>query len=728
VERAYDVRTSAPIQLRAAQDAPARQGDAGAALSPLEQLSCDVLGQDTYADAASPAASFDAATGGSASALPHRATLEQSFGVELGGVAAHVGTPAARAGLHALGAEAAACDERIAFRDASPSLELAAHETAHIVQQRAGGGSGAPAGKVSSPTDDAEVRADAAAAAVVAGKPVPDVGTAAAGIHRFGAGEHRDMGDGGSLRYGRGALAGPRKVELADDYFLTYGQVTALAGDHFESLEQMRRFAANKGGGAESREEIEYALEWQLSEKGRTWSPAAKKAQEARYYKLASKNDIHFPNPKAGDGARSTADKADDVDVHQVLWFPPTETPPNAIAAYRMGHVKAINEALAAGKAGKPIDRAMFADAFASHYLTDSFSGGHIRTERTSINEYWNAKVPMFYPNFIGYLAEKIAKEMNEVGGYNIMTIDMLVTGPPLFDGAIDTVKEKIGGKGRLDFGGIVALAVHDYDNAFGVGATSEGQDVLLMGDGHAGEGDEKNLAIRAVRRSIEDIENAYALGQAGKTSADTLLGDDGLFGSERVIPSPAANAKGAHNPKVDWRKGDVLTLLSDFYFQRAVGKFAEEKAGEVQGVANDMGGAKKGALERAVISKLHDKMQAVNLVWDVINWTPDTGGGVFGHNTDDNAVDYYDMAAKIPGGVQSLTKVARVNLIQQLLSGIKVFADEEQRVWYILDVCPEADAKWVIQQVGWEKIADELEDELDDRFRAKFPKAVYGA
>jgi hypothetical protein len=205
------------------------------------------------------------------------------------------------------------------------------------------------------------------------------------------------------------------------------------------------------------------------------------------------------------------------------------------------------------------------------------------------------------------------------------------------------------------------------------------------------------------------------------------LLGSDGLFAAERVIPIPASGSgKNAGNPGMDWHKATAYELLSNGYFQNAVFEFCKEKASEVQKVAEEMGGAKKKALEKAVISQLNDKMKCVNLIWAVINWTPNTGGGLFGRKTDDNAADYYDAAALVPGGVRSLTVTARINLINHLKSGIKVWADEEQRIWYILDTAPITDALTVIRAIGWERIADELEGERDDKFRAKFPKAMY--
>ncbi len=67
---------------------------------------------------------------------PHHDRIQAAFGAhELGGVQAHVGG-AARDASEQIGAEAYATGEHVAFRGA-PDLHTAAHEAAHVVQQRA---------------------------------------------------------------------------------------------------------------------------------------------------------------------------------------------------------------------------------------------------------------------------------------------------------------------------------------------------------------------------------------------------------------------------------------------------------------------------------------------------------------------------------------------------------------------------------------------------------------
>ena len=103
--------------------------------------------------------------------------METAFGRNFGAVTAHVGTPAARYGLGALGASAAAFGTSVAFAESSPDPHVVAHELAHVVQQRgAGRAVQAKAAAMSRPGDRAERAADRAADAVVRGEPVPRSG------------------------------------------------------------------------------------------------------------------------------------------------------------------------------------------------------------------------------------------------------------------------------------------------------------------------------------------------------------------------------------------------------------------------------------------------------------------------------------------------------------------------------------------------------------------------
>jgi len=117
----------------------------------------------TTRDVQAAAAHGTQGTGGS---LPHRATIQQLFGRhDVSNIQAHT-DDAAREGAAAMGAQAFASGDHVAFAGA-PDLHTAAHEAAHVVQQRSGVQLKGGVGEVGDPY---EQHADQVADAVVQGK------------------------------------------------------------------------------------------------------------------------------------------------------------------------------------------------------------------------------------------------------------------------------------------------------------------------------------------------------------------------------------------------------------------------------------------------------------------------------------------------------------------------------------------------------------------------------
>lgn len=103
---------------------------------------------------------------GAGGPLPHRDLLQRAFGRhDVSGIQAHVDDDARRA-TTTMGADAFARGDRVAFA-APPGLHTAAHEAAHVVQQRAGVDLPGGVGRAG---DRYEQHADAVADAVVAGR------------------------------------------------------------------------------------------------------------------------------------------------------------------------------------------------------------------------------------------------------------------------------------------------------------------------------------------------------------------------------------------------------------------------------------------------------------------------------------------------------------------------------------------------------------------------------
>lgn len=144
-------------------------------------------GDDGSVDAATVHRHARAGLCGPASPLPFLAEIQQAFGRhDVTGVRAHVGGPASLA-ARGMRARAYAVGERVAFARA-PDLRTAAHEAAHVVQQRAGvqlpDGVGRPGDAHEQHAERvADLVADGRSAEAALGPPIA-AGTAAPAVQR----------------------------------------------------------------------------------------------------------------------------------------------------------------------------------------------------------------------------------------------------------------------------------------------------------------------------------------------------------------------------------------------------------------------------------------------------------------------------------------------------------------------------------------------------------------
>ncbi len=549
-------------------------------------------------------------------------------------------------------------------------------------------------------------------------------------VQRFLESEHKEIGDEATQE----PSGKKQTVELAPGYHVTYGDMVAMGGDYFESIGQIRSLAAVSGTGAGTREEVEYVRVVKVhghKDKIDSFSESAVKAADKRYYTLATGNRSHFLNPEVGDEARSPADKADGMYEEQRLqWeglMPKLTTvtkPLSAGAGYRYNHVQALFEAYFAGLEGKGVESALATEAFSNHYLTDAFAGGHVRTPRVDLTKHWHEKVPMFNYNLKGFIAEELAKAMSGPKGIPslglVMRPDVIYHGiPGLATGALETVTKQLDAKAKITFGDVVAGAVHDYDNEHGVPAEIVGHRVNLKGDSHLGEGDEKEFALDAVRLSKQDVLMAW---NAGKAKGDPveLAGDlihDGLFAAEELLPQVVPDSKlPADEQRVRWDFDNVTDLFSDGKFIEALKIFADEKAEEFAQTAEELEDAdQQKAFTDALVKPLQDN--PVDVIWKVIHWTPDTGGGALEHNQDDNAMDYY-YEAKKNGALGTLQPTQKINLIIDIIDGPTI-GDEETAIWELL-ISDSSHARQIIDHIGWAR----LEDEIDGILRKNSPGA----
>jgi len=202
------------------------------------QLSANSQGTagGTDSHAVQKAAAQGVASGGGP--LLHGDTIQRLFGRhDISGVEAHVGGAAATAS-RTIGAEAYATGHHVAFAS-SPSLHTAAHEAAHVVQQRSGV---QLKGGVGESGDAHEQHANAVADAVVQGKSAEALldryaggstsgPVTAAGVQRFDSYEHAQLGDETDKSIG----GGNSPVSAEESSRRTADQSTAAGGGKFDA-------------------------------------------------------------------------------------------------------------------------------------------------------------------------------------------------------------------------------------------------------------------------------------------------------------------------------------------------------------------------------------------------------------------------------------------------------------------------------------------------------------
>lgn len=395
------------------------------------------------------------------------------------------------------------------------------------------------------------------------------------GSAEFSGPEHKTIGDAGSGREDSTIPYGNPPTPLS------FGDVVSLAGDYFETYEQMR----DLGTTAPGRAELHWAR-WRCLGLSKAEEPAVlqpiKDSVVDRYLLLAGRNLSHF-------SAGGTA------------W-----------QAYTLWHGKAIADALEAGQAADDAvwRRALTKDAFGDHFLTDMFSAGHVRTPRVDIRDWYDHHHPGS-DKFISYMAKYIFDRLDERQQL-----------PPLLwwvgwltrSIMADRIRE-MGGTAVKSFslGDIVALALHDRDNK-GLAVVSEvdpaghavpgGFAWTAVGDGHlhrsALGAKTKAMATAAVIASLRDLERVRGVGVKLGNGAVTVaqktdeirraLGGSG-FAARGYVPRESkvagANARltvpgGARAP-LEWRWGQ----LGEMAYAAVDETVKSSIASELHGMAN---------------------------------------------------------------------------------------------------------------------------------------------
>ncbi len=477
---------------------------------------------------------------------------------------------------------------------------------------------------------------------------------------RFNGDEHIAMSDSGEKQDNLDFTSEEescRHVTLAPDFKVTRGQVNALV-DYF-TLSDMRRFARHpEHRGLGTREEIEYALQEKLGVFRRlgTWSAGIPEAVEERYLRLAGQNDAHFTSPRGDVLAGQLCSGRVPEDGNQ--------------KAYRTYHAQALGEAIEAGQhfylaqmsfcsdyQGPLIQDAMASEGASHHFLTDAFASGHIRVARRAVADYWNQKVPLFGINFEGWIAEKLAPhikarqseigcevidfmmgnkfKLSSSGRKAVEFLSKYTTGNkpiiPLPNGFVnntigDMLASMLAGK-PLTFGDLVAGALHDYDNHFGLAATTAVGMRTYYGDGQISnqfevKGNLRDWAIKAlvieqqkldISRSVavsnQEVREAYQSAKSGVAPSEILEKMRGeRFAAEHYWPTT--------DVFLNYQFKTVEELFHDEVFRHGIAEFIEEKAADI---VEAVPGEYKTVFEKSCIAPL--KQNPIESLSEIVRW-----------------------------------------------------------------------------------------------------------
>jgi outer membrane protein OmpA-like peptidoglycan-associated protein len=446
-----------------------------------------------------------ARSGGSGLPGSVRSDMEGHFGVDLSAVRVHTGTRA-DALNQSVQARAFTVGSDIFFSGGSydPSgtegRELLAHELTHVVQQNAGLAADGVA--VSHPADPAEEEARRVATAIATAPSGVDPAArlplnllpstagnravarflAPQAVQRFAGPEHEQLGN-----------ATGATIDLGGGIVLTWGEVVAIAGDEYGSVDELRADLASPGGPARLRGRLVHD---RVAGPIPAVLPAESEHSSARYVELAMHNAAHF---SAGG---------------------------TAIPTWRSYHENALLLATMSGMDGSDQEwqQAQLNEAFGQHFLTDSFSAGHVRTPRAEIMAWYQSDfAPRALGPFLTHARQVASKALTDDLGRQMQAPMFVVEAEfnailaavlALFDGMIrDRFQDLFG----LGISGAISGVLHDQDNDRGLWVRSEAHPDPWMayGDGNLGcsqiSRDQAELAVITAR---EQLVAAQALGR----------------------------------------------------------------------------------------------------------------------------------------------------------------------------------------------------------------------
>lgn len=320
-------------------------------------------------------------------------------------------------------------------------------------------------------------------------------------LARFAAGEHVRLGN-----------TTGTNVDLGNGVVLTWGEIVALAGDEYGSLEELLADAKTDEGKARLRAALERAeIPGAIAARLPPPTEDQRKAQGTKYIQLAMGNVTHFP-----DGGE-------------------------ALRAWGGHHAAAVEQAVMAGLANDPAGMALaYAnEAFGQHFLTDCFSGGHIRTPRRAIVDFY---VGTFAPRVAGPMIARLRTRVieslvREASPQTGAPDDLLRSKiAPRVNAQVDAAIAAVGGIGKLTeliglgIAGAISGAMHDQEGKTGVMVASDDhpEPWRAYGDNELSKSPvSEQQATKAIAEAKAQVDAAFLAGQEAGAARDTVAAGD---------------------------------------------------------------------------------------------------------------------------------------------------------------------------------------------------------
>lgn len=447
---------------------------------------------------------------GASETLPFAAQIQRSFGRHDISAVRAATDGNARGASAAIGASAYATGDRVAFGQ-SPDLHTAAHEAAHVVQQRAGV---SLAGGVGSSGDAYEQHADRVADLVVRGQSAEAAlsemsgsGRASSAVQRHDSPHHVAIGD---------SVSGEPITILGVEF--SPGECAAFV-DYVGPLVEFRKKC-----------EAEQAAE-DAATKGETV-----RRLEAMREMLRTGNEDTLMWDRLTDGAYSELSKKNEDH------FAPDEDgkAPNHTDSF----VGAFTEALTTGAAGQVEDGRMHMYT-AEHFLQDSFSAGHMLAQPdidAAIDELLtgNEEVLLMLP-IISDSVYELAKDTIDCYRLDLPGLDPQPIGKAMFQSIVFGAFLTENGDNALVKSSLRKLVHEQLDAGVEVTSPAHPEPWTLHGDHDLGdsEGDE---SVPALQQALADVRDLFDANVASPV-ADPAGQAASLFAHHKPVPTGEGEA-----------------------------------------------------------------------------------------------------------------------------------------------------------------------------------------